>query len=103
MSVAAPADWYRWDGNDVILALHVQPGARRDEITGLHGGRLKVRITATPVEGKANTHLRRYLAERFGVAAAAVELLAGSSGRDKRVRIRSPLHLLSGMSGRPGT
>jgi len=98
----APTDWYRWDGNDLILAVHLQPGARRDEIAGLHGDRLKIRITAPPVDGKANAHLRRYLADRFGVAATAVELLAGATGRDKRIRIRSPRRLLPGISAPPG-
>lgn len=103
MSDAAAPDWYRWDGDDLILAVHIQPGARRDEIAGLHGERLKIRITAPPVDGKANTHLRRYLADCFDVAASAVELLAGTSGRDKRVRIRSPRRLLPGMGDQAGT
>ncbi|MDV3237948.1 MAG: DUF167 family protein [Gammaproteobacteria bacterium] len=103
MPASAPTDWYRWDGDDLILAVHIQPGARSDGIAGLHGDRLKIRITAPPVDGKANTHLRRYLADRFGVAASAVELLAGTSGRDKRVRVRSPRRLLPGIPAHPGT
>lgn len=75
------------------MALHIQPGARQDELVGPHGGRLKIRITAPPVDGKANIHLVRFLAETFGVTTSAVELLAGSSGREKRLRIHAP-HLL---------
>ncbi len=84
-----PAPW-RWQGSDLILALHVQPRARRDELVGLHGDRLKVRITAPPVEGRANDHLVRFLAGLFGVPRRQVELLGGESGRDKRCRIRAP-------------
>lgn len=98
--MTAPA-WYRWEGPDLFLAVHVQPKARRDEIVGPHGDRLKIRITAPPVDGKANAHLIRYLADCFGVPAGSVELLAGSSGRDKRLRIHAPSRLPGSIPGRP--
>ncbi len=79
--------WLRHDGADVLLALHVQPRAARDEIAGPHGDRLKVRITAPPVDGAANEHLRRYMARMFGVPAARVVLLQGAGGREKLLRI----------------
>ena len=59
--------WYRWKGQDLILNLSVQPKSGKDAFKGLHDNRLKVRITAPPVEGKANAHLVRFLAESFGV------------------------------------
>ncbi len=81
-------------GDDLILSLRVIPRASRDEIVGwLDDGRLRVRITAPPVDGKANRHLLGFLAKAFGVARRDVELLAGLSGRDKRVRIRAPKRL----------
>lgn len=86
-------DWYRWDGEDLILDLHIQPRASRDAIAGEHGNRLKVRITAPPVEGKANRHLLKFLAGLFGVASRDVSLLSGDTGREKRVRIHRPQHL----------
>lgn len=86
---------WRWQGTDLILALHVQPRASRDEISGLHGERLKVRITAPPVDGAANDHLLAFLAKTFGVAKSQVTLLAGESGREKRVRIEQPRQLPS--------
>ncbi|HSH29880.1 MAG TPA: DUF167 family protein [Thiohalobacter sp.] len=84
---------YRWDGKDLILELHVQPGARREELAGLHGGRLKVRIKAPPVAGRANRGLIRFLADLFGVAPRDIELLRGETGRDKRLRVRHPTRL----------
>jgi len=87
------AGWYRWDGNDLILEVRVQPRASRDEIVGPHGEQLKVRITAPPVDGKANAHLARYLAKAFGVAPSAVALIGGETGRDKRLRIQAPCEL----------
>jgi len=74
----------------LVLDIHVQPRADRDEIVGLHGDRLKIRIKAPPVDGKANRHLIEFLAEAFGVAKRDVVLLAGETGRDKRFKICSP-------------
>jgi uncharacterized protein (TIGR00251 family) len=82
--------YYRWDGEDLLLDIRVQPRASRDEIVGLHGEQLKIRITAPPVDGKANSHLQRYLAKAFGVAPSAVVLIGGETGRDKRLRIQRP-------------
>jgi uncharacterized protein (TIGR00251 family) len=84
------ATWYRWDGEDLILAIHVQPKASRDTLDGTYGERLKVRISAPPVDGKANEHLLRFLASLFDVPRRQVRLLSGESGRAKRVRIRQP-------------
>ena len=81
---------YLWDGADVILRVRVQPRACRDEWLGLHEERFRVRITAPPVDGQANAHLRQFLATLFGVAKSQVTLLAGETGRDKRWRIIAP-------------
>ncbi|RME35124.1 MAG: YggU family protein [Gammaproteobacteria bacterium] len=82
--------WWRWEGEDLVLLLSIQPRARRDEVTGLHDGRLRLRITAPPVEGKANRHLLGWLADAFGVPRSRVELESGESGRRKRARIHAP-------------
>ena len=84
------ASWYRWDGADLILRLRIQPRASKDEIAGPHGNILKIRLTAPPVDGKANEHLRAFLGEQCGVAKSRVTLLSGESSRDKQVRIASP-------------
>lgn len=85
--------WFRWDGDALTLEIRVQPRASRDEIVGPHGEQLKVRITAPPVDGKANQHLVRFLAKSFGVAPSAVTLVGGETGRDKRLRIQAPREL----------
>ncbi len=94
--------WYRWQDDDLILSLRVQPRASRDEIAGRHGNHLKVRLTAPPVDGKANRHLLRFLARTFGVPNAQVELLSGQSGRTKKVRILGPRRLPEVIPPRPG-
>lgn len=92
------AGWYRWQDDVLILQVHVQPRASRDEIVGPHGDALKIRITAPPVEGRANRQLTALLARTFGVPRGAVELAGGESGRRKRFRIRQPRRLLEGMA-----
>jgi uncharacterized protein (TIGR00251 family) len=75
---------------ELILDVHVQPRAAKDEIVGYHGDRLKIRIAAPPVDGKADQHLIRFLAEVFKVPRREVVLLSGETGRDKRLRIIAP-------------
>lgn len=84
------APWYHWKGDDLVLAIHLQPGASQDALAGTHGDRLKIKITAAPVDGKANDHLIRYLARLFDVPCSRVDLLSGRSSRSKRVRIHRP-------------
>ena len=88
-----PPGFYHWQGTNLILRLHVQPRASRDELCGLHGDSLKIRITAPPADGKANQHLRKYLAKLFGVPASRVSLLRGASSRSKQFTIEKPQHL----------
>jgi len=97
VSAVRPA-WYRWEGEMLILSVRVQPKASSDEIVGpcadaLGGESLKVRITAPPVDGKANAHLIKLLAKAFGVAKSRVSVVAGDSGRQKRVNINGPMQL----------
>lgn len=81
------APWLRPAGEDVVLTLHIQPGAKKTEVAGTHGEALKIRLAAPPVEGKANDCLVAFLAERFDVAKSRVMLEAGASSRAKRVRV----------------
>ena len=90
------------DGS-LILTLHIQPGARKTEIAGLHGGALKIRLAAPPVDGKANAALLGFLAKTCGVPKSAVELVSGDSSRAKRVRLRgADLDRVAGLAGAPG-
>jgi uncharacterized protein (TIGR00251 family) len=79
--------WLTVAGADVVLNLHIQPGAKKTEVVGLHGEALKVRLAAPPVDGKANEALVAFLAETLGVAKARVCFVSGASSRAKRLRI----------------
>ena len=91
--MTSDAPFYRWDGEDLILDCHLQPKASRDEFAGLQGERLKIRLTAPPVDGKANALLQAFLAKAFGVARRQVRIEAGELSRLKRVRIERPQKL----------
>ena len=73
------------------LALHVQPGARRSSVVGLHGQRLKIAVAAPPVEGRANEALIDFLAMRFGLPKACLSVVAGAHSREKRVAVDTDL------------
>lgn len=71
----------------MILDLHVQPGASRSEFAGKHGERLKIRLAARAVDGKANEALIEFLAAHYGVPKRSVQIVAGLKSRRKRVVI----------------
>jgi len=70
------------------FGVRVSPGARRNAVEGVYGGALKVKLTAPPVDGKANEALVELLASVLGVARSAVVISSGTTGRSKRVRVR---------------
>ena len=88
MSGNLPPAWARREGEAWLIELHVQPGTRATQAVGEHGGRLKLKIAALPVDNKANAHLLAWLADRLGVAKAAVTLVRGDASRQKTVAVR---------------
>jgi uncharacterized protein (TIGR00251 family) len=77
------------DGN-LLLSLYVQPRAGRNELVGLHGDALKLRLTTPPVDGKANKAVIAFLAKLFKIPKSAVMIKSGLQSRRKKV-------LLSGL------
>ena len=70
------------------LAIRVTPRARRNEVVGiLNDGTIRIRITAPPVEGKANEALVKYLSSVLGISQSRIEIVAGQKGRDKLVSV----------------
>jgi len=72
----------------VRFAVRLQPRASKDEIAGEIGGALKVRVTAPPVDDRANDALRQLLAARLKVPQAAVRITLGAHSRTKQIEIR---------------
>ena len=69
------------------LPVRVHPGARRNAITGIHAGALKVSLTTPPTDGRANQALIAFLAGELHIPRARVTLLTGAASRTKSLRI----------------
>ena len=70
-----------------MLAVHVQPGARRSEVAGLHGGRLKIRIAAPALDGRANAALVAFVAGELRIPKARVAVVKGARAREKLLAV----------------
>ena len=73
-----------------MLDLHIQPGAKKNKVVGLHGGALKLRIASPPVDGRANAALITYLAAALGVPKQSLAVIRGETSRRKTVRVSDP-------------
>ena len=74
--------------NGICISLKVQPRASRNEIAGLIGNELKIKVTAPPVDSAANEAVLEFLAETFGCARNQLELLRGATSRHKQILVR---------------
>jgi len=71
----------------ITLKVHLQPRALRDGIDGLHGDAVKIRLTAPPLEGKANKALQKFIAKKLNIPSSQVEIIGGRHSRQKLLRI----------------
>jgi uncharacterized protein (TIGR00251 family) len=76
-----------WSVSAARIAVRLQPRASRDEIVGLRNGVLVVRVTAPPVDGRANIALCKLVARRAGVGASRVSVVRGERSRDKLLQV----------------
>ena len=74
-------------GGAVVLRVLVQPRASKNELAGIHGDCLKIRVTSPPVEDQANKKLCAFLSKLIGVGKKQVEVVGGHKTRVKKVRI----------------
>ncbi|WP_455221575.1 DUF167 domain-containing protein [Kaarinaea lacus] len=84
---------YRWSGEELILCIAVQPRASNNALVGIHGDHIKVRLTAAPVDGKANQLLVKQLARWFGVSPSRITIAQGETSKRKIVHIQYPQKL----------
>ena len=80
-------DWLRECDGHITLTLHIQPGAKKTEVAGLHGDALKIRLAAPPVDGKANAVLIEFIAARLGLAKSKIFLKSGQTSRRKILEV----------------
>jgi uncharacterized protein (TIGR00251 family) len=72
---------------DAQISIRLQPRAKRDEVVGERGDAIVIRVSAPPVDGKANAALCALIARRVGVAPSRVAVVRGQASRDKVVRV----------------
>jgi len=75
----------------ILLKVYLQPKSSRNEVVGLYRDGIKVKVTAPPVEGKANEALIRFLAREFGISPSCIEIIRGLHSREKTLRISGTL------------
>ena len=88
MTAAAGAFVVREDDRGIVFDVLVQPRASRPRLGPVHGDRLKVAVTAPPVDGEANAAVVDLVARALGVARGDVEVVAGAASRRKTLRVR---------------
>jgi len=74
------------------LDVIIQPKSSRNEIVGMHGGFLKIKLTAPPVDGKANAALIAFLAKKLGISKSSITIIRGETSRRKTLSIDGIAH-----------
>jgi len=72
---------------DITLKVYLQPKSSQNEIVGPYRNGIKVKVTAPPIEGKANEALVRFLAKEFRISPSCIEIIRGLHSREKTLRI----------------
>jgi uncharacterized protein (TIGR00251 family) len=89
-------------GEELVLAVRVQPRSSRNEVLDVRNGRLLIRTTAAPTDGKANKAVVRLVASYLGIAPSRIRLVRGQARRDKLLSITGPVELPSAIAHDPG-
>jgi uncharacterized protein len=101
MNTQAP--YLKQQQGELFVNIHLQPKASKDAIVGKYGDRLKITITAPPIDGKANEHLIKFLSKYLGVSKKHVKITKGEHARDKTICIKlsecKHCHKLLNMNG----
>ena len=79
--------WLLAHRDGCVVLISAQPGARRNELAGLHDGTLRVRVAAPALEGRANEALCEWLAGQLQCANRQVRLLRGDKSRRKQLLV----------------
>jgi uncharacterized protein (TIGR00251 family) len=81
--------------NSLNIQVQIQPGSSKDQIIGLHNGRLKIKISAPPVDGKANQNLIEFIAKALGVSKSKIEIVKGRTSKLKTLKFQLLIKSLS--------
>ncbi|OGV95943.1 MAG: YggU family protein [Nitrospinae bacterium RIFCSPLOWO2_02_FULL_39_110] len=75
------------DKGNIFVNVKVQPRASKNEVCGIYGDRIKIKLTAPPVEGEANEKLREFLAEKLEINRGCIEIITGHRGKNKLIKV----------------
>ena len=78
---------------ETLVKIYLQPKASKNEIVGPYRDGIKVKVTAPPIEGKANDTLIRFLAKELGISPSSVEIIKGHHSREKTLKISGNVNL----------
>jgi uncharacterized protein (TIGR00251 family) len=78
---------FRVEGEELLLRVKVLPNAGRNELAGLRGEELAVRLSAQPRKGEANRELLRFLAKTLQVPHGSIRILTGETSGHKLLRL----------------
>ncbi len=91
--------YLRDKGEFVELVIKVIPNAKKTEIVGVENDALKVRLSALPIEGRANEELVAFFSKNFKIAKRDIEIISGELGRNKRVALPKSEKLMEYLKG----
>jgi len=80
-------NFFRVDGDTIRLEIKAVPGASKTELAGVKDGRLRIRIAATPEDGKANAEMLNFLSKTLGCPKRDLRLLSGEKSRLKTIAL----------------
>ncbi len=80
-------DFVRDVGDGCTVSVRVHPGARKDGVSGIHAGAVKISLTTPPVDGRANEALIEFVAEILRIPRGRVNLVSGMTSRTKVLRV----------------
>jgi hypothetical protein len=72
---------------ETLIKVYLQPKSSKNEIVGPYRDGIKVKVTAPPIEGKANEALIRFLTKEFRISPSCIEILKGRHSREKTLKI----------------
>jgi len=79
--------WLTEKGGCIFINIHLQPRASKNEIAGIHGESIKLRLTSPPVDGAANSHVIEFLARKLGVQKSKITIVSGEKSRHKTLKV----------------
>lgn len=85
------ADCYQWQQGNLVLYCHIQSNASKDEFSGEFNQRIKIRIKAQAIEGKANKQIIAFLSKSFGVSKSQIIIEKGVNNKQKTILIENPI------------